>query len=164
MLASKQRTAPDLTRAHPNCGHCWVDCQGRPGPKVFLHRKISQTFWVWHPKGNAVLCDSRRLNAVLCDSWRLTTSAPSKVIQIEIMRIPGWLSRCWASLCRFDRGRLIYTSHWTLYSSDLYDGVDTIQQSFISKQQANLSQFLPRQQRTRQGTLHRRSLQLGVKW
>lgn len=40
----------------------------------FTGKKISQIFWVWHPKGNAVLCGSQRL----------TTSAPNKVIETKI--------------------------------------------------------------------------------
>lgn len=49
-----------LPGLRPNCGHGWDEYGTQPGqskitrPKFPLHMKISQVFWVWQPKANAV--------------------------------------------------------------------------------------------------------------
>lgn len=106
--------------------------QGRPVPKVFLHREIPQIFWVWHPKGNAAWCDSQRL----------TTSAPNSHLdwdhggsqagcpgagQVSVVLIKRPFCLC------FPLSFIFLRSLWQGWNNTI---------KLLSQQQANLSELL----------------------
>lgn len=82
--------------------------------RFLLHRKLSQTFWVWQPKAVAVLCKSWKSNVVLCESrrpiWPLTPNTVLETMEPRVLSLS--FSRT--------QGHLNYTSCYNLTFSDLW--------------------------------------------
>lgn len=108
----EERTALCLT-CHQGPAHNvdtllgWRPCSALPQQvsfsRLLLHRKLSQTFWVWQPKAVAVLCKSWKSNAVLCESGRpIWPLIPNTVVETIEPRVLS-LSFSWT------QGHLNYT-------------------------------------------------------